>query len=317
MCHTYGWGLVHYGVLNNDSVAIAEAEAIADIALTRVFGGTTSASYPPASGANMGYGGGRNRSRPAILVAYLAEATGKAKWINWRNALIDAYLGASTRQTVTTPDGTGSFYSSDDTWVINNGNLVNGYVGTSAVNYADGVAQIAAGVRLNASYQSAHHVYFLWLAYMSTGRADVRQRIIECARFYQYFAHDPAQTAQGGPFIGAFFGFRGPNGFWHREYPGAAQYDLIAVNPLVWGYKLTGNAAMLARAKIHMRNGTLYPEATPPNGSPQVANNQVWLFLDTHREHFGDTNDKHFAFNKGQLQYCYQLLENGGRPALV
>jgi hypothetical protein len=41
------------------------------------------------------------------------------------------------------------------------------------------------------------------------------------------------------------------------------------------------------------------------------------MFLDTHREHFGDSGDKHFAYNKGQLPYCYQILENGGRPTVL
>jgi hypothetical protein len=316
MCHTCGWGLVLYGQMAGDSAAIAEAEAIADIALTQVFDGTTSSFYP-GNGHDMGYGGGRNRSKTAILIAYLAEATGKAKWVGWRNALIDGYLNASTYVSVNTPFGAGGAYMCDLDWMDNNGQL-SGYVGNTAVSYSTPDAAWSAGVRSNASYQIALHNEFLWRSYLSTGRADLRTRIIALARFFQHYAHDPAQTTQGGPFVGGYFGVRLSDGArWHRDLPGAAQYDITVVNTLVWGYKLTGDTALLDRAKIHMRNATMYLEETPPNGGPQVAANQVWMFLDTHREHFGDSTDKHFAFNKGQLPYCYQILENGGNPTVL
>jgi hypothetical protein len=307
---------VLHGVLNNDSAAIAEAELIADIALTQLYGGTSTSSYPRTTGFNAGWGGGRQTAKSAILVAFLAEATGKAKWAGWRNALIDTYLGAATYTTVITADGTAGFYHADQPWHDVN-NMYNGWVGSSAVNYGSGSAAWAAGVRSNSSYQSSHHVYFLWLAYMSTGRSDVRNRLIECARFYKHYAHDAGQTAEGGPFIGAKFGLRLPGDRWHVSNPGAAQYDLIAVNPLVWGYKLTGDVAMLDRAKVHMRNGTRWNELRPPGEGPRVSPTEVYMFLDTHREHFGDSGDKHFAYNKGQLPYCYQILENGGRPTVL
>lgn len=296
MCHTYGWGLVRYGVLTGDSTAIAEAEAIADIALTQVFGGTTSASYPAASGYNMGWGGGRNRARPAILVAWLAYATGKAKWIGWLDALIDAYLGASTYSEVTIGGQVRGAYFCDRDWMNTNGQ--------------GGVAAYDAGRRSNTAYQYALHAEFLWRAYLLTARADVRDRIIRFARFMEYYAHDPAMTAQGGPFCGSFFGREGTS-YWHRDNPGDAHYDASIVNLLVWGHKLTGDAALLTRARTHLRQGTRWAEGEPggTGAAPLVPANEVADFIDTRRNTGGSI---FFTDNKGQLQYCYQVFENGG-----
>jgi len=317
MCHTYGWGLVTHGVLNGDAVAIAEAEAIADIAVQQVWRGR----FPTPGVDNTGWGGGRNRARPAILVAYLAEATGKAKWVDWRNALIDLYLQSPDWQEAPSNGIVqGGAYFCDKPWMSANGQNA-GYIGNSRTSYANGDVAYDAGARSNTVYQFALHAEFLWRCLLSTGRADVRDRLIKFARFMQHYAHDPAHTARGGPFCGGYLGHNKGN-YWHRDTPtdgAGAHYDISVVNILVWGYKLTGDNALLERAKVHMRQATRWNEGQPgaTGEAPQAAANEVWMFVDTHREHFGITDDRFFAFNKGQLQYCYQLFENGGKPALL
>ena len=312
MCHTYGWGLVRYGVLSNDPAAITEAEAIADIALTRVFGGITSANYPRAS-FGTGWGGGRNRARPAILVAYLAQATGKAKWTGWLNALIELYMGSPDWQAAPTNGIVqGGAYFCDQAWMNTNGQNA-GYSGGARTAYASGDAAWSAGARSNSSYQYSLHGEFLWRAYLITKRTDVRDRLIQFARFIEYYAHDPAHTANGGPFVTSIFGHRA-GARWHRDLPGAAHYDASVVNILVWGYKLTGDANLLARAKVHFRQATRWAEGQPGAGAgPLVAENQVSDFIDTRRNVGGSV---FFTDNKGQLQFVYQIFENGGRPAL-
>jgi hypothetical protein len=85
------------------------------------------------------------------------------------------------------------------------------------------------------------------------------------------------------------------------------------VNTLVWGYKLTGDVNLLNRARAHFRQGTRWAEGEPQHSGrgPLVGETDVYAFVDTRK----NAEQLYFAHNKGQLQYCYQLLENGGTPA--
>jgi hypothetical protein len=169
------------------------------------------------------------------------------------------------------------------------------------------------GARSNATYQYAMHGEFLWRAYLLTGRADVRDRIVKFARFMEYYAHDPAMTAQGGPFCGAYFGITPGGGRWHRDNPGAALYDASPINILVWGYKLTGDSALLTRARVHLDKCNRWKEGQPQatGEAAQTSSGTVYTFIDTRRNTGGSP---YFTNNKGQLQYVYQVFENGGSP---
>lgn len=305
LCHLYGTGLVQIGYLDNDSTAMTEAEALADIGLNEHFGGTTSASYPSSSGFNVGYGGGRNMARIATLIAFLAYATGKSKWIGWLDAMIDAYMGASNWADTTSglSIAAGGAYFCDRDWMDNNGQ--------------QGLAAWDSGARSNSTYQYGMHAEFLWRAWLITKRADVRDRLIAFARFMEYYAHNPANTGSGGPFCSSYFGITAGGGYWHRDVPGGANYDISVVNILVWGYKLTGDTDLLDRAKIHFRQATRWKELEPGanvSPSPLVGATEVYDFLDTRRNVGGSP---YFTDNKGQLIYGYQLLENGGDPAVL
>lgn len=302
-CHGYGIGLTTIGYINADATAITEAEAIADVGLNALFGGTTSANYPAATGADFGYGGGRQMARIGQLVANLAYATGKSKWIGWLKAMTDAYLGASTWADTSSGLGIvqGGAYFCDRDWMDNNGQ--------------QGPAAYDAGARSNSIYQYGMHGEFLWRAYLVTKRADVRDRIIAFARFMQHYAHDPSQTASGGPFCGSYFGITPGGGYWHRDNPGAAMYAASIINILVWGYKLTGDAALLTRARVHLREATRWAEGQPAaGGGPLVGATEVADFIDTRRNTGGSI---YFTDNKGQLQYVYQVFENSGAPTTL
>ncbi len=303
-CHGYGTGLITVGYLNNDATAMTEAEAIADIGLTALFGGTTAPGSGgralAASGNNFGWGGGRQMARIGQLVVNLAYATGKAKWVKWLNALTDAYLTAANwAEAPALGIVQGGAYFCDRYWMD-----VNGQQGGAAWD---------AGARSNSIYQYGMHAEFLWRAFLVTRRADVRERLIKFARFMQHYAHDPAMTAAGGPFCGSYMGIAPGGGHWHRDNPGDAHYDCSVVNILVWGHKLTGDAALLTRARVHLRQGTRWREGDPGSGGggPLVGPNEVADFMDTRRNVGGSIL---FTDNKGQLQYAYQVFENGGRP---
>lgn len=310
-CHGYGPGLVRYGYLNGDATAITEAEAIADVGLTALFGSTTApGSGAPsyggrstvvlaASGNNFGVGGGRQMARIGQLVAHLVFATGKAKWLAWLKAITDAYMGASTwAEAPSLGIVQGGAYFCDRAWMT-----ANGQQGTAAYD---------AGARSNSIYQYGMHAEFLWRAYLLTGRADVRDRLIKFARFMEYYAHNPANTGSGGPFCSSYMGITPGGGYWHRDIPGSAHYDASIVNILVWGYKLTGDSNLLTRARVHLRQGTRWAEGQPgAGGGPLVGANEVADFIDTRRNAGGSVE---FTDNKGQLQYAYQVFENGGNP---
>lgn len=292
--HVYGWGLVLWGVRENDAAAITAAEGIGDMVIAE-FGG----SLPPASGST-GNNGGRDIARWLILFCYLAHATGKAKWVNWRNALIDRYAVASNwLEAPTMGIVQGGHYFCNRAWM--------------STNEQGGTGAYDAGRRSNSVFMYGLHAEAVWRAFLATGRADMRDKLVKMARFIQYYGHVPSHAV---PFTGAFMGHQ--NGaIWHREgSSGAANcsYDASVVNTLVWGYKLTGDANLLARANAHFRQTTRWREGGPWDGSAAlVGPTEVHAFVDTRR----NLDLTYFTHNRGQLQYCYQLFENGGVPARI
>jgi hypothetical protein len=283
---------VLWGVKENDAAAIAAAETIGDAAIGEM------GSMPSPSGST-GYGGGRNIARWLILFCYLAHATGKAKWVNWRNALIDRYANSTSWQEAPTLGIIqGGHYFCDRDWMNQNGQG-----GTSAYD---------AGRRSNSVFMYGLHAEAVWRAFLSTGRADMRDRLIKMARFIQYYGHVPTHAV---PFTGAFMGHQ--NGaHWHRDGDNSANcsYDASVVNTLVWGYKLTGDTNLLNRARVHFRQATRWSEGNPAGGGgPLVGSNEVYAFVDTRK----NPDAIFFAHNKGQLQYCYQLFENEGNPTTL
>ena len=56
-------------------------------------------------------------------------------------------------------------------------------------------------------------------------------------------------------------------------------------------------------------------DVTDPGGS-----RNLWAPLDEVHKYADlqcDPSRKRFQFNKGQLQYCYQVFENGGNPGVL
>jgi hypothetical protein len=295
--HIYGWGLVLWGVKEGDSAALAAAETIGDIGMSE------SGASPSPKGA-IGSGGGRGPARWTILATYLAQALGTAKWIKWRNALLDRYANSSSWEEA----GTGGIVQGGHYFVSR---LT--YRQAPNWNNTGTVASYDAGRRLNSTFIYGLHAEAVWRGYLATGRADLRDKLIKMARFVEHYGHDPSHSAQ---FTSAYFGHE-KGSYWHRNPNRAASatYDISVVNTLVWGYKLTGDQKLLNRAHAHFRQGTRWSEGEPGRSgrSPLVGETDVYAFVDTRK----NPEQRYFAHNKGQLQYCYQLFENGGLPARV
>lgn len=291
--HVFGTGLVLWSVKNADAAALASAEAIGDIAIGEMRG------ERPAPAGSTGYGGGRGIARWLLLFGYLAQATESAKWIGWRDALIERYVHATNwEDSTTSPLVAGGHYFCDRDWMDYNGQ--------------GGVGAYDAGRRSNSTFMYGLHAEAMWRAYLATERSDVREKLVAMARFVEHYGHDPSHTL---PFASSYFGHeRGDH--WHRDVNenASATYDISVVNTLVWGYKLTADRALLDRARAHFRQGTRWAEGEPSGGGgPLVAEDEVAAFVDVRT----NPDAIFFDHNKGQLQYCYQIFENGGDPAVL
>jgi hypothetical protein len=315
--HLFVQGLILKYHLEGDTAALTAAETIADFGIDEWTIGHDDVTPPPLTDPIYT----RAQARWLICWTYLAEATGSAKWIFWRDRMINSYMGTTNwEQAPTNGLVQGGHYFVPRS--VAGGNNSNG-----------SVADYDAGRRFNSAFYYGEHAEGLWRAYLATGRADIRARLIQMARFVQYYAHNPADTVAGGPFTGSWYGHQN-GGYYHREPDSTdvgtvavptATYDVSAVNVLVFGYKLTGDVALLNRAKVHFRQGTRWAEGQPqlsnPSGATPVANSlplvgatEVNAFIDTRRQ---PSTLFLYNWNKGQLKHCYQLFENGGSPTLL
>ena len=298
--HAFGTGLVHVGVVNNDPSAIAAAEAIADVVITNWLG-----PLPGNIRGGIAHAGGRRYARHLLLFTYLAQATNKTKWIDWRNAMMQHWLDS--------PD-----WAEYPSLGITSGGhyFVNRFTYAESGNWnsTGTTANWDAGRRLNNSFEYGIIAEAFWRVFLATGRSDVAARIVKMANFVLAYGHHPSHTNK---FCDAYFGIEAGGSRYSRssELSSSALYDAFVVNTLVMGYKLTGNVALLDRAKVHFRQGTRWAEGQPGASAqgPLVAANEVWKFVDTQP----NPEEIFFTNGKGQLFYTYLLFENGGQPSII
>ncbi len=144
----------------------------------------------------------------------------------------------------------------------------------------------AAGNRVNSSLQYALITEAFWRGYMLTARTDLRTRLIAMSRFINHYCVNPAHI---NGMSGSWWGHANGN-YAHYRHNGAGHtnpntapadpvYQTAHVNSLVIGYKLTGEPALLAKAKEQFRKGTQYPDAGP--GAVKQPDNHVHHYIDT------------------------------------
>jgi hypothetical protein len=77
---------------------------------------------------------------------------------------------------------------------------------------------------------------------------------------------------------------------------------------------------MLTMARLCLANHNRWAGESSPGAAhiaPQVPLTEVNYFVDTHRKGGSGLEVFQLQNNKGALQYCYQIFENGGMPARV
>jgi hypothetical protein len=306
MCHVFIHGLCLYGVKENDQAAIDTAGDIMDHAQSVILR-RHGATYPlPTSAVT------RMPARIGEMLCHLVEATGAQKWIDWRDQFIELFVDSSNWMEAPAMGmvaGTGFYHRT-----LSEASATKGWNGYTLDDWN-------AGIRLEQTFYMALEAHFLWYAHKQTGRADVRSRLIKLAYFVLHYGVDPSHAI---PLCGHRFGHQ--NGaIYHQQANGQsfAGYDFGVVNLLVWGYKLTGDAALLACARLHFRQASKYQEGYPVNyGAPSYtgtghhcADSEVWSFLDVRGT--SSSGYQYFTWGKGALQHAYAIFENGGDPEIL
>ena len=240
------------------------------------------------------------RARHMIVACYQAHANPIARWNNLRDLMITRWLQSPDWQDSTSSNiaAGGHYFCSPE-------------MHSSFPEFGT----YASGYRINSSFQYALITEAFWRAYLLTARTDLRARLIAMSRFINHYCVNPSHV---NGMSGSWWGHAN-GGYHHARHNGAghtnpntapaeAAYQTSHVNSLVIGYKLTGDTALLDKAKAQFRSGTQYDDGGP--GTPKQPDNQVHHYIDTLAN-----PDFYFAYNKGELQYSYLLFENGGVPS--
>jgi len=283
--HLYGWGLVDWYLFTGDTAALAEAEQLAETVEQLHSPGTVFGCY--LRDGCMQYGV-RAIGRHLNLVTRVAEVTGKQRWLDLRDQLIDMIMNSQHFNAQY-----GSYFRGE--W---------------STDQTLGAGAYAAGDRIQSAFELGVLDEALAQAYRVTGRTDIRDRLITMARYVDKYGLDPTYQYTAKTFgivngqLYHSYAQNTPVTFWDPVYT----TDLV--NTLVRGYKLTGDLHLYDRAKYFFNRGTkgLYGEPIK-RGAPD---DQVDHFIDT--EFSSSSGNFYLDHNKGELQYTYLLFEGAGDP---
>lgn len=309
--HLYGYGLVtwyeHTAQAGNpDTAALTEAENLAAVAES--YWSQTNGNGSPrfvAGQQRMGYYGMRQGARHLLLATRVAEATQKQRWITLRDKLIDLWLQSPDWTWADSGNTMGMYYYGD--WDTNTSMTSDTacWYGTKLAGcpYYDG-ARIVSPFQIGILTEAFEH------AYRTTGRTELRDRMVALARYVAAYGMDSYYQYTGSRF-GIVNGQK-----WHNYSSGCGTsctdwdpvYSTSLVNTLVRGYKYTGDKSFYTLAQHYFNRGTkgIYGSATQRAAGDNVAHHFVDTRFDTSYGNF------YLAYNKGELIYTYLLFENGG-----
>ena len=292
MDHAYGWGMVSWyeytcATSTCDTNALTVAENIA--AEIETYWNNKPNAIPGT--LSMNYWGMRQPARHLLLATRLAEVTANPRWIGLRDRLINLWVAS--------PDWSSAygmyFESAEQT------------------DYGLGAGAYAAGIRINSAFQIGVLAEAFYETYRTTGRQDVKAKLIAMANYVNTYGLDPTYQ-----YTGSRFGQK--NGVvWHNYSSGGSAtfwdpvYTTSLVNTLVIGYKLTGTTALLTQAKTFLNRGTKGIYGDPIGRA--AGDTQVHHFIDSTFD--SSSGDFYFRYNKGELQYTYLLFENEGSPTVI
>ncbi|MFZ5469619.1 MAG: hypothetical protein ACOZIN_09295 [Myxococcota bacterium] len=281
--HQYGWGLVAMYEFTGDAVYLAAAEAIAGDVETRVNGITPGQT-------RVSYWGMRKWARHLLLATRVAEAKPSTRWTAMRDRLIDAWMMSPDW------DARGMYFNSQE-----------------SIDLSSGAGTYASGRRAQSTFQIGIAAEALYQAFRTTGRTDVKDRLVAMARYVDQNGLDATYQ-----YAGSSFGYQG-SASWHNYSANGTPtfwdpvYTTSLVNTLVLGYKLTGETTLFERAKYFFNRGTKGVYGSPTQRAAD--DSTVHHFVDSTFD--SSSGSFYLAYNKGELQYTYLLFENGGRPTVL
>ena len=312
--HPYGRGLCTIYHDTNDATILP----ILDGLRTRIEATSSYSDFETQTPSAVFKYGGRAVARQASTAAYAVEATQNGDWITMRDNFVIAFAQATDWQDYTdTPimaPGTGMFFGSRSPNFSNNINVAGSSYGTALEAYDD-------GYRFNSTFQIGLAAEAMWRLYVQTGNTIIRDRLIKMARYVQYYALDPSWNY---PNVGSYFGHTNTGDRWwtrdivHTRADGTlaiadtdCSYDASLINVMVMGYKLTGEQSMLDKARVFFSRCNRWLPG--PNDFKAASENHLLKYMDTTPN---NGHDK-MQWNKGVLQYGYQVFENGGNPSAL
>lgn len=278
--HVKGKGLVAYYEWTGNSAYLTAAENIAATVETRA------ASVTPGS-TRMCYYECRKWGRHLELAVHVANANPISRWITLRNTLIDAFIQSPDW------DSRGMYFASEE-----------------ATDAQYGAGAYAGGRRMQSAFQVGIACESHWQAYLATGRADLKSRIVSMATYVRDNGLHPTYQ-----YTASRIGFQGVDPWWNYNFPVFTDsvYTIALTNCLVMGYKLTGVQSYLDAAITAYNRGSKGPIGGGLPDDRTAPDNEVYKFVDAVVEPDGF----YFGWNKGGLQYSYLLFENGGNPTIL
>jgi len=222
----------------------------------------------------MAYYGARQGARHLLLATRVAEATAKQRWIDLRDKLIELWLQSPDW------DPRGIYYRGNE------------------IDYP-------SGVRQQASFQIGLLTEAFAHAYRTTGRTELKDRIVTMAWFIDQYGLDPTYQYTGKRFgvlngkAWHVYSNTQPVTFWDPVY------TISLVNTLVRGYIYTGDRQLYNQAKYFFNRGTKGKYGEPVLRT--AADNEVHHFVDT--VFSSSSGNFYLDYNKGELQYTYLLFD--------
>ncbi len=280
-CHTWGWGLIALYEINGDQRALEAAEQIGTL-LEELYGPNTTHGCLPVNACTQ-YGV-RGAGRHLLLATRLAEVTGKQRWNNLRDKVLDLILNSSS-------------------WDAQRGMY---FIGEFATDKRLWKGAYAAGARVAISFHIGWLTEAFDHAYRTTGREELRDRMVKIAEFVKAHGLDPTYDYNGQVFgivdgqSWNRYGSASPVTYWDPVY------TTSLVNTLMRGYRYTCDSSFLESAKHYFERGNrgLHGEPTKTATPDGV----IHHFVDT--KFSSSSGFFYLKYNKGELQYTYLLFED-------
>ena len=263
--HLFGWGLVDWYYLTGDVSAREAAEDLAELS-ERLYSGWTPGV--DEVGGNM-----RRGARNLTLAVRVWECTQSTRWANLMNRIASFFKQAPDW------DPRGFYYYTDSS-------------------------------HPGARYNSPIYLYALATAFdryiNATGDPTIRSRAIAIANFVkQYGMH------RTWNYTGQFFAldYGSPGALWHDWFDTGdlagfvPNYSIMLVNSLTLGYRLTGDASLLDRAKYHWDRGSKGQKSVP--STPLAGPTQVGKFVNATIL----TNNVYYRWN-GELAFTTDFFHD-------